>query len=103
MSRMNWDRVRTETLARRHGSEWVSPLGDSGAGKRKSSATKKKKKNKKKLRRRVAIKLGPRIPGCTCDKRVGFSGQHRKLCPLCRPASSPSRSGEKVRAVSVSA
>src|SRR5438105_15811418 len=26
--RLNWDRVRTETLSRRHGSEWVNPFAE---------------------------------------------------------------------------
>jgi hypothetical protein len=75
MARMNWDRVRKETQARRSGSEWVGSddpgLGPtSGLGP--SSPTKGFfEKNS----------LG-RMPGCACRKTVGFLGQHKKFCPL---------------------
>lgn len=73
-SRMNWDRVRKESLARVHGSEWVNPYA------KEAPPTRKKKANRRKKR----VRLGPAMPGCTCGKSVGFQGQHKKRCPLCR-------------------
>lgn len=75
--RMNWDRVRTDTLSRSHGSEWV----ESSSQTSKSARQKKKKKKKKK----TAISLAAVMPGCTCRKPIGFIGLHRAKCPLCRP------------------
>jgi hypothetical protein len=33
--------------------------------------------------------LGDRIPGCTCDKRVGYTTPHKKSCPLGKGAIRP--------------
>ena len=75
MARMNWDRVRKESQAKRSGSEWIgsddlglifsaepSPPSTKRGGSRRSEFAK--------------------MPGCACQKAVGFVGQHRKICPL---------------------
>jgi hypothetical protein len=84
--RMDWDRVRVEDLSRRHGSEWLSfadsehSFADLSLESRKSA---KSRKNKKKGRRTV-VPVAARMVGCSCGKPVGFTGQHKKRCPLCR-------------------
>jgi hypothetical protein len=84
--RMNWDRVRKDTLSLLHGSEWVNPFAD--------SRPKKNKKKKKNTRRSKVIPLNARMDGCTCGKPIGFTGQHKKRCPLCqRESSIATRSG----------
>lgn len=75
MARMNWDRVRKESQARRSGSEWV---GSDGPGLGPTAESKPPSIRKASLGRSP---LG-RIPGCACKKPVGFVGQHRKFCPL---------------------
>jgi hypothetical protein len=81
--RMNWDRVRTENLAHLHGSEWVSPFANA------SLARNKKGKNKKEgARRKKPVPLAARMVGCTCGKAIGFTGLHKKKCPLCRTQAS---------------
>lgn len=74
--KMDWDRVRKETLARSHGSEWVRTG---------SRALKPKRKKKTKIRRKSVVGQARRMPGCTCGKMVGFKGEHKKRCPLRRP------------------
>ena len=75
MARMNWDRVRKESQARRSGSEWV---GSDGPGLGPTAESKPPSIRKASFGRSP---LG-RIPGCACKKTVGFVGQHKKFCPL---------------------
>ena len=77
--RMNWDRVRVETLAHVHGSEWISPFADA------TLAHNKKRSKKKQTRCKKIVPLAARMVGCTCGKAIGFIGLHKKRCPLCRP------------------
>ena len=63
--KMNWDRVRKENLAYQHGSEWVREEVDPESVK---SPVKR------------VVSSGPVMPGCTCGKRVGFTGQHKSRC-----------------------
>ena len=42
--RLNWDRVRTETLSRRHGSEWVNPFAEQYSYSRPNRQKKRRKK-----------------------------------------------------------
>ena len=99
---MNWSRVRTENLSLLHGSEWVKPSDDtlfSLGSKGSENSTGRQKKRKKKrpgsgLRRKSrpiqnAVNLAQSIAGCTCGKSLGFTGQHKKACPLRKPESSP--------------
>lgn len=74
--KMNWDRVRKENQARRNGSEWPEPaLELRPRVKSKPSPTKKIVSSR--------IPLGRvSMPGCTCKKAVGFTGLHKKKCPL---------------------
>jgi len=77
--RMNWDRVRKENLVHLHGSEWVSPVANA------SLANDKNRKNKKRdSRLRKSVPPAARMVGCTCGKTIGFTGAHKKRCPLCR-------------------
>ena len=82
--KMNWDRVRVEDLSLRHGSEWVPfsdsehPLADLPF---ESKETEKSTKNK---RHWMAVAPAPSMVGCSCGKPVGFKGQHKKRCSLCR-------------------
>ena len=95
--RMNWDRVRKDTLSRHHGSEWVNPFAELSSY---SRPKKKNKKNKKKGKnnRQVLVAastpketpqgklLSPGTPivGCTCGKTIEFTGLHKKECALIR-------------------
>jgi len=65
MTRMNWDRVRKEHQAERSGSEW---FGQDGLLSETELST---------LQARSCS-----VPGCTCNKKVGFTGQHKKYCLL---------------------
>lgn len=75
--KMNWDRVRKENLVTRHGSAWTPSVLELDRWK-----TKKKTRKKKQSRKRKGYLPGPRMPGCACGKPVGFSGLHKKQCPL---------------------
>jgi len=75
MARMNWDRVRKESQARRSGSEWV---GSDGPGLGPTAVSKPPSIRKASFGRSPLS----RIPGCACKKAVGFVGQHKKFCPL---------------------
>lgn len=81
--KMKWDRVRKENLARRHGSEWVVSSVQLDRWKQ------NKRKKKRKQRRKRGHIAGPRMPGCTCGKPVGFSGEHKRGCPLRAPERLP--------------
>jgi hypothetical protein len=84
--KMNWDRVRKEVLARLHGSEWVNPFADShGPGSFERNHVRRPKRKKRKLQDRKSIAPGVRMAGCSCGKLIGFTGQHKKRCPLCQP------------------
>ena len=72
MAKMNWDRVKKENQVRRAGSEWISS-DDSGF-----TPEQDPQPVKKAFRR----SLPARVPGCACNKQLGFVGQHRKKCPL---------------------
>jgi hypothetical protein len=65
MTRMNWDRVRKEHQAQRSGSEW---FGQDGLLSETSLSA-------------LQARSGD-VPGCTCNKKVGFIGQHKKYCLL---------------------
>lgn len=99
--RMNWDRVRKESLSHLHGSEWVKPSDDTllGIGWKendKKKVTRKKNKRKKIksgltrtiTQSRSVVPLTARMVGCTCGKSTGFTGQHKKSCPLRKPETS---------------
>jgi hypothetical protein len=78
--KMNWDRVRKETLVRRHGSAWIPSVVELDEWRRK-----KKQKNGKKKRKVASPRGLPAhrlMPGCLCDKPIGFTGQHKAKCPL---------------------
>jgi hypothetical protein len=73
MAKMNWDRVKKENQVRRSGSEWISS-DDSGFTPEPDPLP---------VRKAVFRRSLPaRLPGCACNKRLGFVGQHRKKCPL---------------------
>jgi len=63
-SKMNWERVRKESLVHRHGSEWACNEPEE------------------------VILKGPNprplMPGCTCGKWIGFKGPHKRRCKLFR-------------------
>jgi hypothetical protein len=67
--RMNWDRVHKEDLARKRGSEW--------AEKEKTNSRAAAVKSRPKPGRQEPV-----IKGCTCGKRIGFIGEHKRTCPL---------------------
>lgn len=73
--KMNWDRVRKESLVRSHGSAWVPSVVELDRWGR------KKKKGKKKRNARGLIVHSP-MPGCSCAKPIGFKGQHKAKCSL---------------------
>ena len=73
-AKMNWDRVRRENRILQHGSAWIEFGKVSDPPPIKSGA--KKRAN--------PIYVGPPMPGCICGKKVGFTGTHKKRCPLSR-------------------
>jgi len=89
MTSMNWDRVRKETQIKRYGAEWLgedpwvptigpnenAPVGDLIRNTSKSASHAGTLSGSRPLNR---------IDACTCKKAVGFSGQHKKSCPLHR-------------------
>lgn len=84
--KMKWERVRVEELSRRHGSEWV-PFSDSEHPPIDlpfASTTSKQSTRRNEKRHRIAVPLATPMVGCSCGKPIGFQGQHRKRCPLCR-------------------
>jgi len=90
--KMNWDRVRKESLARSHGSTWTPSVVELARWNEKSRTKKKQKRRKKRQARKVSA--AHLMPGCTCGKEIGFSGQHKSTCPLRNSGSKaqPSRS-----------
>jgi hypothetical protein len=82
--KMNWDRVRSENRAHLHGSEHIDAtsrvLTSTG---QLAPPTKPSKKYKIKRRKKSASRSVHPLPGCTCGKPVGFTGQHKAKCPLC--------------------
>lgn len=88
-AKMNWDRVKKENQARRNGSEWPEPVFNLKPGiKSKPSSTKKAAPARIRFGRVL-------IPGCTCEKAVGFIGLHKKKCPLSKGNLSQSDSHAK--------
>lgn len=75
-AKMNWDRVRRENRVLQHGSAWIESGKVSDPPPTKSNAKK----------RASPIHVGPPMPGCICGKKVGFTGAHKKECPLSRSA-----------------
>jgi hypothetical protein len=78
MAKMNWDRVKKENQVRRSGSEWISS-DDSGFTPEPDPLPVSPLPVRKAVFRRS---FPARVPGCACNKRLGFVGQHRKKCPL---------------------
>lgn len=76
MAKMRWDRVRKENQARRSGSEWV---GSDSPGLGPAAFDSKPPLIRKAVFGRSCL---VRMPGCACNKIVGFVGQHRKTCSL---------------------
>ena len=74
--KLNWDRVRKENLMRSHGSVWTPSVVELDRWKNEG------KKKKKKTGKRKGHLAGRPMPGCTCGKPFGFSGSHKKRCPL---------------------
>ena len=90
---MNWDRVRKESQSQRSGAEWIG--SDSVLAPFAEQAERPKKRTKPSLKKptlkstRTAVKRGlfrhvisNPMPGCTCNKPVGFDSEHRRTCPL---------------------
>ena len=88
--KMNWDRVRKETLARSHGSAWTPSVVELDRWK----AQKRRKKGKKKRKGGQSLKApaNRQMPGCTCGKPIGFTGQHKRTCATYNPKSESQRS-----------
>jgi len=74
--RMRWTRVQKDTV-------W---------------ARRPKKKNPRRVK---VVPLGARMAGCACGKRIGFTGQHKKQCPLSQLQ--PSVSEEREQEVTLAA
>ena len=83
-AKMNWDRVRRETQAKRSGSEWIGSdaVGVMAGEEIKSSQQRKAVKRSQPLGR-------PSMPGCFCGKVIGFRGSHKNKCPLSNSANLP--------------
>jgi hypothetical protein len=81
---MNWDRVRSENRAHLHGSEHIDATSQvlTSTGQL-APPTKPSKKYKIKRRKKSESRSVHTLPGCTCGKPVGFTGQHKAKCPLC--------------------
>jgi hypothetical protein len=75
--KMNWDRVRKENQSRRYGSEWI---GSDAVGLIPGAEAKPSPKKKVASRRTPLDRV--LMPGCTCRKKVGFGGLHKKSCPV---------------------
>jgi hypothetical protein len=75
-AKMNWDRVRKESQARRSGSAWIGSdaVGPTAGEETKSSRRRESSGSQSSLR--------PKISGCICGKVIGFTGSHKKKCPL---------------------
>ena len=85
---MNWDRVRKENQLQRSGSDWIG--SDSVLASLQEPRESPKKSSRKPLRatrtsgkrRRLNLVVANPMPGCTCNKPVGFASEHKKTCPL---------------------
>jgi hypothetical protein len=82
--KMKWDRVRSENRALLHGSEHIDAtsrvLTSTG---QLAPPTKPRTKYKiKRGKKSVSRSVRP-MPGCTCGKPIGFTGQHKAKCPFC--------------------
>jgi hypothetical protein len=75
-AKMNWDRVRKESQARRSGSAWI---GSDAVG---PTAAKETKPSRRGESTGSQSSRRSKMPGCTCGKIIGFSGSHKKKCPL---------------------
>jgi hypothetical protein len=82
--KMNWDRVRSENRADLHGSEHIDAASRvlTSTGQLTPPAKPGKKYKIKRGRKGISQSVRP-MPGCTCGKPVGFTGQHKAICPLC--------------------
>jgi hypothetical protein len=70
-AKMNWDRVRRENRVFQHGSAWIE-----------TGKVTDPPRVKSKVKGKSNAALGPPMPGCICGKTVGFTGAHKKQCPL---------------------
>jgi hypothetical protein len=82
--KMNWDRVRSENRAHLQGSEHIDAtsrvLTSTGQW---APPAKHSKKFEIKRAKGVSRSVRP-LPGCTCGKLVGFTGQHKARCGVCK-------------------
>ena len=83
-AKMNWDRVRRETQAKRSGSEWI---GSDAVGVMAGEEIKSSQQSKAVKRNRPFGQ--PRMPSCLCGKVIGFKGSHKKKCPLSKSSHLP--------------
>src|SRR5579871_4861076 len=74
-AKMNWDRIRKESLSRRSGVEWIGTDGTQPGIKNKEDKPPMVAASGKSFFAPIII------PGCTCKKPVGFKGAHKKSCP----------------------
>jgi hypothetical protein len=77
-AKMNWDRVRKENRILKQGSAWLES----------ETTMPPPSKSALKFKRTSSVLAGPRMPGCTCRKPVGFTAEHKKSCPMALRASS---------------
>ena len=75
-AKMNWDRVRKESQARRSGSAWIGSDASS------PTEGKETKSSRKRASAGSRSSVLPKISGCICGKVLGFTGSHKKKCPL---------------------
>lgn len=74
---MNWDRVRKESQSMRSGIAWIGPDGtESIPGPDPKQTSARRTVLKKTAHSRITMQ------GCTCNKVVGFRGDHKHTCPL---------------------
>lgn len=78
--RMNWGRVRMETLAVHRGSEWVEPEANTANTTSEEIGNRKKARIKQKLKARRTLAIKSLDPNCTCGKPKSFTGLHRLSC-----------------------
>jgi len=76
MAKMNWDRVRRESQAKRSGSEWI---GSDDLGVTPIALEPRLPVTADAFPRRNAFR---KMSGCLCTETVNFVGQHRKYCPF---------------------
>ena len=89
--KMKWDRVKVESRAHSHGSEWIDSDSRVVTSSGQLAAVPKARNKSKPTFSPKSRPVSP-LPGCVPRKSIGFTGLHKQKCPLNsknKPAAKP--------------